>query len=177
MLVGQDFNSKSVYEKAFRAGTEVGSSPTWGALQKLLLASGISLNRCFFTNLYMGLREGGPETGKFSGARDKGFVQRCLAFFIVKLQVIQPTLLLTLGLEPIKVLATHLFHVGVPKALTSCSEIYPSVSLPHGNATVVALTHPSFYYANVGRRKYGQLTGAEAEKGMIADGLKIAFSV
>jgi hypothetical protein len=41
---------------------------------------------------------------------------------------------------------------------------------------VVVLTHPSFYYANVGRRKYGQFTGAEAEKGMIADGLKIAFS-
>ena len=124
----------------------------------------------------MGLREGGRETGRFPGARDKGFVQRCLAFFIKQLDVIQPKLILTLGLEPIRVLATHLFHEAAPKSLTSCADIYRSVSLPHGRVTVVALTHPSFYHANVWRRRYGQLTGAESEKGMIADGLKIAFS-
>src|SRR5579863_8022223 len=51
MIVGQDFNSKKVYAKALLAGTEVGSSATWGALQKLLPASGVSLNQCFFTNV------------------------------------------------------------------------------------------------------------------------------
>jgi uracil-DNA glycosylase len=176
MIVGQDFNSERVYEQARRDGTEVGSSATWKALQRLLTASDVSLNQCFFTNLYMGLRKGGSETGRFPGARDRNFVQRCLAFFITQMEVVRPKLILTLGVEPFRVLATHLFHVPAPKTLSACVEIRPSVQLVHGGATVVALTHPSFYDANVWRRKYAGLTGAEAEKAMIADGMKSAFS-
>ena len=177
MIVGQDFNSVKVYEQARLVGTEVDSSKTWKVLRRLLPASGISLDQCFFTNLYMGLRKGGSETGRFPGARDRSFVQRCLAFFIKQLEVVRPKLILTLGVEPFRVLANHLFpHVPAPQTLTACVEIYPSVPLVHGSATVVALTHPSFYDANVWRRKYGRLSGAEAEKAMIADGLKIAFS-
>jgi uracil-DNA glycosylase len=175
MVVGQDFNSVKAYKEAVLAGTEVGSSATWRALQKLLCASDISFNRCFFTNLYMGLRKEGPETGKFPGAHDEPFVQRCMAFFVRQLEVVQPKLILTLGLEPIQVLAKHLLHVTAPKSLTSCVDIYRSVSLPHGRVTVVALTHPSFYHANVWRRRYGELTEAEAERAMIVDALKIAF--
>jgi uracil-DNA glycosylase len=176
MIVGQDFNSEGVYEQARRDGTEVGSSATWKALQKLLPASGISLSQCFFTNLYMGLRKGGSEAGTFPGARDRRFVQRCLAFFIKQLEVVRPKLILTLGVEPFRVLANHLFNVPVAKTLSACVDIYRSLPLAHGSVTVVALTHPSFYDANVWRRKYGRLSGAEAEKAMIADGLKIAFS-
>jgi uracil-DNA glycosylase len=178
MIVGQDFNSEKVYEQARRDGTEVHRSATWKALQKLLLGSDISLEQCFFTNLYMGLRHGGgPETGRFPGARDEHFVQRCLAFFIKRLEVVRPKLILTLGVEPFRVLATHLFpHERAPKTLTACVEIYRSVPLTHGSVTVVALTHPSFYDANVWRRKYAGLSGAEAEKAMIADGMTSAFS-
>jgi uracil-DNA glycosylase len=176
MIVGQDFNSEKVYEQARLAGTEVDSSKTSKVLRRLLPASGISLSQCFFTNLYMGLRKGGSETGTFPGARDRRFVQRCLAFFIKQLEVVRPKLILTLGVEPFHVLAKHLFNVPVAKTLSACVEIYRSLPLAHGSVTVVALTHPSFYDANVWRRKYGRLSGAEAEKAMIADGMISAFS-
>jgi uracil-DNA glycosylase len=158
MIVGQDFNSEGVYEQARRDGTEVDSSKTWKMLRRLLPASGISLNQCFFTNLYMGLRKGGSETGTFPGARDRSFVQRCLAFCIKQLEVVRPKLILTLGAEPFRVLATHLFQVPAPKTLSECVEIYRSLPLAHGSVTVVAFTHPSFYDANVWRRKYAQLS-------------------
>lgn len=174
MVVGQDFNSAVTYERAWKIGTEVESSATWRGLRTLLLASGVSLDRCFFTNVYMGLRDGGPETGKFPGARDKHFTQRCITFFRRQLEIVRPRLILTLGLEPLQVLAQNVFDLRVPKTLAACIEKY-SVPLPHGDATVVALTHPSFYHANVWRRKYAGLAGMDAEKAMIADGLKIAF--
>jgi hypothetical protein len=65
----------------------------------------VPLEVCVFANFFMGLREAGPETGRFPGA------------------------------------------------------------------TVVALTHPSRYNANVRRRRYRGLLGSDAEQSMIADAL------
>ena len=175
MVVGQDFNTESAYERALERGTEVDISVTWRKLRELLRESGISPNRCFFTNVYMGLRDEGSEIGPFPGGKDERFVKRCVEFFKKQLEVAKPKLIVTLGLAPLRFMATHLCRVRTPKTLAGCTEIYHPVSLAHGAVTVVALTHPSLYHANVGRRKYGQLGGAEAEKEMIADGLKAAF--
>lgn len=175
IVVGQDFNSVGAYERAREIGTEVDASAAWRGLRELFLASGVSLDRCFFTNLYMGLRDGGRETGKFPGARDKSFVHRCVTFFNRQLVVARPKLILILGLEPFQVLAHALFSMRAPKTLSECAGIYHPVSLVHGSATVVALTHPSVYHANVWRRKYAGLAGMDAEKAMIGAGLTAAF--
>ena len=114
MVVGQDFNSEKAYKKARDAGTEVNLSSTWDILKKILPASGVSLEDCFFTNLYMGLREGGPEAGRFPGARDKDFVERCIKFFKHQLEVARPKLILTLGAEPFRVLADNFFIEPAP---------------------------------------------------------------
>lgn len=141
MIVGQDFNSKRAYAEALQKGTEVGPNPTatWRELLNVLRLSGISLDRCFFTNLYMGLRTEKPETGRFPGARDKEFVARCINFFKRQLEVARPKLILTLGWEPFRVLAKNYFHETRPKTLTACSKIY-TVPLGYGDATFVALT-------------------------------------
>ena len=81
MIVGQDFNSVAAYDRARLARTEVGISATWRNLQELLFASNVCPERCFFTNVYMGLRDAGAETGRFPGARNSNFVDRCLTFF------------------------------------------------------------------------------------------------
>ncbi len=174
MVVGQDFNSVAAYDRARKAKTEVKISRTWRALIGILDASGISRDRCFFTNIYMGLREEEKETGRFPGAKDKEFVHRCVEFFKLQLEVARPKLILTLGLEPLRVLAANLFHFAAPKTLTECVEIY-SASLEHGDATVVALTHPSFYDVNVRTRRFGKFAEKQAERAMIAEGLKRAF--
>jgi uracil-DNA glycosylase len=176
MIVGQDFNSVAVYERARFAGIEVGTSTTWKNLRPILLRSDLAEDAYFFTNVYMGLRDGGPETGRFPGARDRDFAGRCMRFFIRQLEVSKPRLILTLGLEPLRFLCRLIMKIPPPKTLTACERIYDSVRLADGSAVVVVgLTHPSYYHANVGRRSYGRFVGLEAENAMIRDGLRAAF--
>lgn len=191
MIVGQDFNSVRIHEEALLNGTEVCTSATWRELLKILKATGISVNQCFFTNLYMGLRKGPPETGRFPGAKDKDFEERCLTFFNTQLEMARPKLIIVLGLEPFRVLAKKPFNLPVDSALrapsnervtwkninlTECNKIYRGVKLVHGSTTIVLLTHPSYYKRNVKNRNYKGLSGEAAETRMIADGLKEAFA-
>jgi len=82
MVVGQDFNSVKVYEQARREGMESSSrSATWRTIRSVFPRFGLTPEGCFFTNFYLGLREHGPETGRFPGARDQEFVRRCARFF------------------------------------------------------------------------------------------------
>ena len=50
-------------------------------------------------------RASGPEIGRFPGANDAHFVDRCSAFFARQLAVAQPRLILMLGMEPLRALA------------------------------------------------------------------------
>jgi hypothetical protein len=176
MVVGQDFNSVLAYERARSKGTEVGLSTAWRILSDVFSAGSIPLRQCFFTNVYMGLRTHGPETGRFPGARDRAFVGRCVEFFNRQLEAVKPRLIMTLGIEPLRVLArAGVFSIPVPKTLSECEGLYLDVPLIHGRATVVALTHPSFRHLNVGRRKYGDFIGSDAEKALIAAAREAAF--
>ena len=69
MVVGQDFNTLATYERARKCGSEVNSSATWRNLRTIFMKFNVSLTDCFFTNIYMGLRAVGPETGRFPGVR------------------------------------------------------------------------------------------------------------
>jgi uracil-DNA glycosylase len=176
MIVGQDFNSLGAYERACLKGSEIGTSTTWRNLIPILAEAGVPAETCFFTNVYMGLRDGGKETGRFPGSRDHDFVARCSRFFDRQLAVSRPKLILVLGLEPLRVLSPSLLNVTAPATLTACDRIYDSVRQAGGFRTVVVvLTHPSFYHANVWRRRYGSLTGSAAEQAMISDGYRTAF--
>lgn len=113
MIVGQDFNSEIVYKNAFDRGAEVGISPAWREFPEILHATHISLNQCFFTNLYMELRaKGRSEKGALfpggKGEKVTAFEGRCLTFFKQQLEMVRPKLILVLGLEPFKVLAAKL---------------------------------------------------------------------
>ena len=167
MIVGQDFNSLKVYQRAFDGATEVDSSPTWRNLLKILGKANIHKSSCFFTNFFMGLRRAPPEKGKFPGAKDGLFTQRCHHFFHRQLAFWQPQVILTLGQPALRGVGAAC-QVPVPRTLRECDRIY-NIPLPHGPTIIAALTHPSLYDANVGRRRYGDFRGEEAEQAMIAD--------
>lgn len=169
MIVGQDFNTVAAYELARRERSELGVSQTWKVLRRLLGRFNIRPERCFYTNAYMGLRVSGPETGRFCGARDSNFVNRCAIFFGRQLAVARPRLILLLGREPLCMLGPRLLGIQPPSTLMACDNFYPRVDLSHGYAAVVVLTHPSLYHANVGRRRYRGLVGADAEAAMVRD--------
>ena len=138
MIVGQDFNSRAAYEEARLIGTETQTSPTWRNLISILSSVEVAPERCFFTNVYMGLRDGGPETGRFAGASDPGFVACCLQFFERQLEVSRPRLILLLGLEPLRVLSRSLLTLPAPATLTASAGIYDAASRAGGSSAVVS---------------------------------------
>ena len=97
MVLGHDFHSETGYAASLARGHESPNQPTWRSLTALLERSGIPPCRCFFTNVYMGLRAGSRTTGPFPGARDAEFVAHCRRFLARQLSVQRPRLILTLG--------------------------------------------------------------------------------
>src|SRR5438067_182579 len=127
MVVGQDFNTVGTYNRARTLKSEVDISQTWQNMRRVFGLFDIRVECCFFTNVYMGLRAAGPETGRFPGARDPAFVDRCVAFFGRQVTVARPRLIITLGLEPIRVLARCMLGIKAPSTLSACNRIYKPV--------------------------------------------------
>jgi uracil-DNA glycosylase len=167
MVVGQDFNTFATYERARITGSEVESSSTWRNIRQIFPMMDIALTDCFFTNVYMGLRAVGPETGRFPGAKDPGYADRCATFFRRQIEVARPRIIIALGLEPLRFLSNRVFGFRPPDALSKCDQIYGPLPLAHGGATLVPLTHPALYFANVGRRTFRDHRGIEAERALV----------
>jgi len=99
--------------------------------------------------------------------RDSNFVQRSAQFFMRQLEVMKPQLIVTLGLAPLAAIGKHVFHIPTPRTLSECMDVYTDLPVAHGGVALVALTHPSLYFANVGRRRFQGLMGLDAERAMI----------
>jgi hypothetical protein len=183
MVLGHDFHSEAGYAESRRRGGERLTLPTWSNLLKLFEAAGIAPERCFFTNLYMGLRSGAATTGVFPGARDPTFVAHCQAFLLEQLRTQQPGLVLTLGVHVppiIGALSPELAPWAAGRGLKHLDAVGPvqqNVTFPGVQAyrtTAVALLHPSLRHASLRHRRYGGHTGADAELAMLRDGLAAA---
>ena len=178
MVLGHDFHSETGYRESLARKAERATQPTWRNLVRLLGAAGIDLDRCFFTNAYMGLRAGTGTTGPFPGRCDPAFVAHCRRFLARQLAVQRPTLVLTLGIHAPQVLAPlspELASWGKGrglKYLDAAGPVRTAVTFPDALgvvATVVALTHPSLRDASVRHRRYKDECGAPAEFRMLAD--------
>lgn len=182
MVLGHDFYSEAGFRRFVAKRGESTRGPTWRNLLALLARVGVGTERCFFTNAYMGLREGSQNTGRFPGARDPGFVERCRAFLGEQILAQEPRLILTLGSHVPAVIAplsedlapwlraTSLKALDEAECPLIPAAFFPSVS-GHG-ATVAALVHPSIRWASVLRRRYSGLAGDAAEVAILKDALR-----
>ena len=137
----------------------------------------IPRSQCFFTNVFMGLIDGPSAVGRFPGANDSLFVQRCRDFLVKQLNIVQPRLILTLGKEVLRVIAPlspELVRVwSGTRNLRDLDErgaayvIPVSFSGTSETTAVVALTHPAHRPLNVGSRRFGSWVGHEAELALI----------
>lgn len=167
MVIGQDWGNEEYYEGCrLNKKGEVISSPTWRNLLRILKASMISTECCFFTNIYMGLRAGNSKmTGPFPVKRNDPFWESCRTFLEVQIEVLRPKSIITLG-------------VHVPPFLASLSEVdlagwknarrFAKIDAagPLQNAVfgkteeirtaVFALTHPSMWSSNIKKRDWGE---------------------
>ena len=182
MVLGHDFYSEAGFARFAARRGESTRGPTWRNLLSLLGRASVDPERCFFTNFYMGLRAGSTNTGRFPGARDGGFVERCQTFLAEQLRAQMPAVVLTLGSHVPAVLAplspdlrpwkgrkglTELDALGVP--LVEGASFH---GVPGLRTTVVALVHPSLRGPNVRRRRYGDLVGDAAEFAMLERALR-----
>lgn len=177
LILGQDFSTVKAY-KAMVAGNKADlNSPTWKNLIKLFEEAGLDLRECFFSNVFMGLRDTDKMTGIFPGARDKDFVNRNLAFLSFQIETIKPKIIITLG-RPASGMVAKLSRPGLDcwdkgKALSSPDNGYKTDICFNGHfCRCVALEHTSMRNSNVKRRVYGKHKGHEAEVEMLKDAQK-----
>ncbi len=177
MVLGQDFHSEQGYRESLRQGFESPTQPTWFWLTRLLTQGKVPPEQCFFTNVYMGLRERG-KTGPFPGAAFSAFVERCQAFLIRQLALQRPRLILTLGIPSARFLGTLSSSLSDWASASTQNEIDAAGpfrrrvrfgDLPDVEATVAALTHPSLRPTNVRHRWFGRWVGDEAELTMLRE--------
>jgi len=186
MVLGHDFHSLAGYEWNRRHVAENLNSPTWRHLRPLLRAVRIPLETCFFTNVYMGLREGPATTGLFPGSSNSAFVSRCRLFFIRQLQVQRPRIILALGAHVRAFLAPLSPELS---GWATCDSFRQLDAADHSTVAaatfapadhtcaLVALTHPCFRPANVRHRRWRTLRGDLAEVRMVRHALSTTVRV
>jgi hypothetical protein len=189
MVLGHDFHSKTGFHESLAQGSEVPdvatngyrTPATWVNLRAFLKDADIPLERCFFTNAYMGLRMGVGKTGRFPGSRDPRFISRCRAFLIDQISVQRPRVILTLGtwvpgfVAPSAPKLKAWARARSVAAIDAAGGVHHDVwltELPEFSCSVVALTHPSLRGPNVHRRQFGELRGHEAELAMISEAMR-----
>lgn len=196
MIVAHNFDCEAGYARALNMPPLAHArdiSVTRRTLDRLLTEAGIPLEQCFYTNAYVGLKEGDNSVGVFPGSHNEDFVRRCQDFLLAQVQLQQPQLMLSLGGDVLRFLARWESVHGLYRAWAGArttrnldvrgTALVPDIHFPHvpHPTTVVALTHPAIWASNVRWRCYssGDTTyeGAAAEKALLRDGVAhCAFS-
>ena len=177
LILGQDFSTVKAFEAMVEGNKADLNSPTWKNLIKLFKEADVDLKKCFFSNVFMGLRDTQKMTGKFPGARDKDFVNRNLEFLLFQIETIKPEIIITLG-RPASEMVARLSRPDLDswdkgRALSSPDNGYKTNINFNGHiCNCVALEHTSMRNSNVRRRVYGEYRGHEAEVEMLRDALK-----
>lgn len=174
MILGHDYGSKESHDLARKRGDELDCA-TWRNLMSLLNEAKIPLSQCFFTNVYMGLRKGCRNTGKFPGSSDQAFVDRCQSLLSNQIRLQHPRIILTLGIWVPRLLAPLSKELECWRSVRNFQDLdtvgalirncrFEGVAKP---VQVVALTHPCMRGSNVKTRRFSSHRGHAAELAMI----------
>ncbi|HPY14568.1 MAG TPA: hypothetical protein PLD55_02140 [bacterium] len=177
LVLGQDFSHVKYYEEVARGEKKDFKEATFRNMIKLFKDdTGINLNRCFFSNVFMGLRVSDSMTGNFPGKKSKTYVEESIKFLLFQIETIKPKVIITLGKNPADILSKldskelEIFKNG--EVLKTKDEgLKLNVDINGHKCNVVALEHPSMRHLNIKRRKYKNLEGNDAEVAMIMDAI------
>lgn len=103
LIIGHNLDSRSGYEERRQSGTSHGdviagtqTMSTWRGLYSLLDVAGVPLQQMFFTNVFVGLKEG-ASTGPFTNAWTPEFRSWCRDFLRHQVLTMRPRVTLVLG--------------------------------------------------------------------------------
>jgi uracil-DNA glycosylase len=177
MILGHNFDSVTGYERSLEARQERLNGSTWRNMLGLLRDAGVREDACYFTNVFIGLKDSESALGEFPGAGDPDFVNRCLSFLATQLSVLRPSALLTLGAYVPSLLARLSPTLAPWRNARSLAALdQAEISLVHDvrflhdpalRVVIAALTHPSFSHINQGTRSVGHETGRAAELALV----------
>lgn len=179
MILGQDQDNEIGFKKSLIKKDET-YTPTWRHLKSLFEKSGISMEDCFFTNCIPAVRISKTNTGKSPAFQDPGFVEQCAMLLAEQIQIIEPKLIICLGLIPFKffgLLSREILLRGV------CTDGYTVLDewkfnvvenvglndLSNYTVTMAVICHPSYRALNVKYRIYQDKKGEDAEVQMLKD--------
>lgn len=110
MVVGQDFGTTEYVDEMRASGaTSEDMGSTWNGLLDLFLGpSGIDPRDCFFTNTLMGARCIGGMTGPNPALDHDQFMLACESFMKKQITVVQPSVVIALGVIPAALLSRWL---------------------------------------------------------------------
>ena len=194
LVLGNDFgcaDCEATKSPGFKQCVDRGyeDPPTW-KIKDLLTASGIPKTELFFTNAYLGLRCSSKSTGPNPGLKDSRFLQFCREFFDYQLTIHRPRLIICLGHEPRKFLASSKKSTTPPLVESiRCWQVIPSFKAfdqkcaPIMNCntrlsdnsvltvTITVITHPSFARSNYAQnpRTYKDKIGEAAEIAILSE--------
>lgn len=181
LILGQDFSTVDEYNAMLNNNQNDLQCATWRNLIKLFDEANINLTQCYYSNVFMGLRDGVTKnTGEFPGFKDNEFVNRNLRFLEIQIDTIKPKLIITLGRYAAEMLS-RVADYGLEswtnfRALIEDNIGFrDNVSFNGHKCKSVALTHTSLRHLNVGRRVYtnehGVFRGNSAEVQMLKDAM------
>jgi len=182
LVLGQDFSNVSEYERMLRNESTDLDTPTWRELMRLFGFAEIDLRRCFFSNVFMGIRESKSMVGRFPGFRDKGFMKRNLDFLGEQIRIVNPKMIITLGRPASEMVSKLSEDLEVDwrdgKALNKPNNgLKHEIKIESKLFSCVALEHPSMRNSNVRRRVHTsdgiEYLGHDAEVKMLKDAIKI----
>lgn len=113
VVFGNNWGKPVDFEEARREGIEYSESwsdgrrrscPTWFNLLAMLRGAGVGPERCFFGNVYMGLKDDGKGNVGVLDVTPE-FEERCRRFLVFQLRVLAPSIVVAMGGEAIAMLA------------------------------------------------------------------------
>ncbi|SMP80307.1 hypothetical protein [Noviherbaspirillum suwonense] len=179
MVIGQDFSTFAEHADMLAGQSRDIDSKTWVNFRALASTTGLDLCRCFFTNAVMGLRAYGSSEGPNPGYHrgNLEFMQRSQEFLSLQISVLRPKLILVLGLRAAVVLSACTpelkeWSLGKHKPIDDSGRaFFAKVRISDVEVPIALLTHPSRWYRNVQLRRYGGMTGREAEYALLQDAI------
>ena len=104
MILGHNVDSVTGYAKRRQSGVSHGDRvpghglmPTWSKLYQLLENGGVDLADCFFTNVFVGLKVGDRNEGRFTAHPTIEFSRWCREFLAYQVRVMRPRVVVVLG--------------------------------------------------------------------------------
>ncbi len=177
MFVGHNLDSETAFLHRLASGRAHGDTDrpmlTWRNLYLLLERASVAPETCFFTNAYVGLKAGDEPSGTFPGAADTAFSAWCRNFLEEQIAVMRPSVVASLGTDARQFLSAMAPELAAWAPRPNPPPGVVQAQLGGVTTTAVALLHPSGYYGSLGRRRYGDFSGLDAEAALLREALGV----